>query len=200
MNQILEVIKTRRSIRSYLDRPVPRETLEEIIECARFSPTALGRQPWHFTVVMDRELIKEIVEEIKKKIRLMLRLKFILRPLYPDLKDKKFLSIAKERAYSKEDRIFYSAPALIIISTAKKSTYGLKDSFLAAQNIMLASHSLGLGTCIIGFAEAINKSNKILKKLKLPTFHKVQVTIALGYPRQQLGHLPDRRKDNSTFI
>jgi len=200
MNQTIEIIKTRRSVRSYQDRPVSREVLEEIIECARFAPTALGRQPWHFTVITDGGLIKEIVGEIKKKVKLMLKLKFILRFLYPDLTDKKFLSIAKERAYSLEDRIFYNAPVLIIVSTPKKSTHGLKDSFLAAQNIMLAAHSLGLGTCVIGFAEAINKSNKILKKLKLPTLHKVQATLILGYPKVKLDHLPERRKDNSTFI
>ncbi|MBL7170629.1 MAG: nitroreductase family protein [Candidatus Omnitrophica bacterium] len=200
MNQILETIKIRRSVRSYLDRPVSQEILEEIIECGRFAPTALGRQPWHFTVVTDRGLIKEIVGEIKKKVRLMLKLKFLLRPLYPDLADKKFLSIAKERAYSAEDRFFYNAPVLIMVSTLKKSTHGLKDSFLAAQNIMLAAHTLGLGTCVIGFAEAINKSDKILKKLKLPSLHKVQVTLTLGYPKVKLDHLPERRKDNSTFI
>lgn len=200
MKEILETIKTRRSIRSYLEKPVSREILEEIIECARFSPTALNRQPWHFTLVTDRCLIKEIVEEIKKKIRLMLKLKFVLRFSYPDLTDKKFLSIARERAYSKEDRIFYDAPVLIIVSTPKNSTHGLKDSFLAAQNIMLSAHTLGLGTCVIGFADAINKSNKILKKLKLPASHKVQATLTLGYPGVKLGHLPERRKDNLTVI
>jgi nitroreductase len=196
----IELIKTRRSIRSYLDKPVPREILEEIIECARFAPTALGRQPWHFTVVADRPFIKEMVEEIKKKIKLMLKLRFILRFFYPGLADKKFLSIAKERAYSSEDPIFYSAPVVIFITTSVKSSYGVKDSYLASQNIMLAAHSLGLGTCLIGFAEALNKSRGILKRLKLPPGHKIQAVIILGYPKVQLQHLPERRKDNAVFL
>ena len=200
MNPLIEIIKTRRSIRAYLDKPVSREIIEEIIDCARYAPTALARQPWHFTVVTDRGLIRELGEGAKKKIRLLLKLRFILWPLYPDLRDKKFLALAKEKAFSEKDRIFYEAPVLIFISTPRKSPHGLKDSFLASQNIMLASHSLGLGTCVIGFAEAINKSKGFLKRLELPLHHKVQVVITLGYPEKVPGHLPERRQDNLTFI
>lgn len=200
MNPLIEIIKTRRSVRAYLDKPVPREIIEEIIDCARYAPTALARQPWHFTVVADRLLIREIGEAVKKKIRLLLKLKRILWPLYPDLRDKKFLALAREKAFSTSDRIFYEAPVLIFISTPRKSPHGLKDSFLASQNIMLASHSLGLGTCVIGFAEAINKSRDLLKRLELLPQHKVQAVITLGYPEKVTGHLPERRQDNLTFI
>lgn len=200
MDRILELIKSRRSIRSYLEKPIERKVIEDIIDCARYSPTALARQPWHFTIVTDRGFIKEIVEEIKKKVRLMLKLKFILWPLYPDLKDKKFLSLAKERAYSSEDRIFYNAPVLIFISTSRKTPHGLKDSFLAAQNIMLAAHSIGLGTCIIGFADAVNRSKKLLNKLSIPPGHRIQATLTLGFPKAELRHLPERRKDNLNFM
>jgi nitroreductase len=200
MNSMLEMIKTRRSVRAYLDRPVPGEIIEEIIDCARYAPTALNRQPWHFTVVTDRGLIRELAEGAKKKIRLLLKFRFILWHLYPDLRDKKFLARAREKAFSEKDRIFYEAPVLIFISTPENSTHGLKDSFLASQNIMLASYSLGLGTCVIGFAEAINKSKGLLKKLKLPPQHKVQAVITLGYPAIVPEHLPDRRQDNLTII
>lgn len=196
----LDIIKTRRSVRSYLDRPVPRDVLETIIDCARFSPTALGRQPWYFTVVTDRVLLGEIVQEIKKKIGLMLKCRPVLRLLYPDLGDKKFLSIARNKVDSPEDNIFYNAPVVIFISTYRKSTHGLKDSFLAAQNIMLASHSLGLGTCVIGFAEAINRSKSVYNKLRLPPGHRVHVTITLGYPKTTLKQLPERRRDNLNFL
>lgn len=196
----IDLIKSRRSIRSFLDKPVSREVLEVIIDCGRYAPTALGRQPWYFTVVTDGPLIREIVHEVKKKIRLMLKFRFLLPSFYPYLKDKKFLAIARERAYSTEDRIFYAAPVLILISAPSRSPYRLKDSYLAAQNIMLASHSVGLGTCLVGLGEAINKCPALRKKLNLPAGHRLQATIALGYPRKEVAHLPERRRDNLTII
>ncbi len=200
MDKILDLIKTRRCIRSYLEKPVERKVIEEIIDCARYSPTALGREPWHFTVVTDRGLIKEMAGEVRKKLRVMLKFKLILRPLFPDLKDKKFLSLVKEKAYSSEDRIFYNAPVLILISTSRKTTHGIKDSFLAVQNILLAAHSLGLGTCIIGFAEAMYNSKKLLNRLNLPPRYRIQAVLTLGYPKAELSHLPERRKDNLYFV
>lgn len=195
----LELIKTRRSIRAYTDKPVPREILDEIIECARYSPTALGKASWHFTVATDRLLIKEAGEAVRKTVKIMLRLRFILRFIYPVLSDEKFLNIAKEKVSSSEDRIFYDAPVVVFISTPKKNPHGLKDSMVAAENIMLASHALGLGSCMIGFADAIKKRRDLLKKLKLPQGHRLQATVVLGYPKS-VHHLPQRRRDNLTYI
>jgi nitroreductase len=52
---VYEALKTRRSVRSYSERPVPKEALERILEAGRIAPSASNRQPWHFIVVTDRE-------------------------------------------------------------------------------------------------------------------------------------------------
>ncbi|MDH7568260.1 MAG: nitroreductase family protein [Armatimonadota bacterium] len=62
---VLEALKTRRSIRAYSSRPVPREVLEEILECARWSPSARNVQPWAFVVITDpatRQRIADLTE------------------------------------------------------------------------------------------------------------------------------------------
>jgi nitroreductase len=58
-----EVIKNRRSIRSYKPTPVPREKINKILEAARIAPSASNRQPWHFIVVEDKEMIKKLAKQ-----------------------------------------------------------------------------------------------------------------------------------------
>lgn len=57
---IIEVIKTRRSIRQYKDKPIPKEILEKIVDAARFAPTARGIQPWEFIVITEPSSLNKI--------------------------------------------------------------------------------------------------------------------------------------------
>ncbi len=59
---IHEVIKNRRSIRSYLDKKVEEEKLMTILEAGRWAPSAANRQPWHFIVVRDRNVRKKLAD------------------------------------------------------------------------------------------------------------------------------------------
>jgi nitroreductase len=56
----IEVIKKRRSVRDFADKPIPRDALEKIVDAARFAPTARNVQPWEFLVVTDKEALKKI--------------------------------------------------------------------------------------------------------------------------------------------
>ncbi len=58
-----DVIKNRRSIRSYKTTPVPREKIMKILEAARIAPSASNRQPWHFIVVQDKATIKKLAKQ-----------------------------------------------------------------------------------------------------------------------------------------
>lgn len=60
--QAIECLKTRRSIRTYLNKPVPKEIIEDIIDCARMAPTANNIQPWEFVVVADPVTKKKLAE------------------------------------------------------------------------------------------------------------------------------------------
>ncbi len=62
---IIEVIKTRRSIRKYLKKEIPNEVMMDILDCARLAPSAHNNQPWRFVVVTD-QLIKERLTKITK--------------------------------------------------------------------------------------------------------------------------------------
>ncbi|MCC6443458.1 MAG: nitroreductase family protein [Armatimonadetes bacterium] len=58
----IEMLKTRRSVRAYRDKPVAKEILEDIIDCARLAPSANNGQPWEFVVVTDPETRRQIAD------------------------------------------------------------------------------------------------------------------------------------------
>jgi nitroreductase len=62
MNQILEMLKERRSIRAYTSQPVAREVLEDIVDFGRLAATAMNEQPWEFVVVTDKAMLSRLPE------------------------------------------------------------------------------------------------------------------------------------------
>ena len=71
----------------------------------------------------------------------------------------------------------------------------MEDALLASQNILLGAHSLGLGSCIIGFAvEAIKRDRQIRKLLQIPNYESVYAVIALGYPAEKYQRTGLRKK------
>jgi nitroreductase len=62
MNEAIEVIKKRRSVRKFEAKPVPDEIIKDILDCARLAPTAINIQPWLFGAVTDADLKREIAD------------------------------------------------------------------------------------------------------------------------------------------
>lgn len=60
MNSTIEIIRNRRSVRTYTQQSIARETIEEIVDCARMAPTAMNEQPWDFVVITDRAALASI--------------------------------------------------------------------------------------------------------------------------------------------
>lgn len=56
----IKAIKERRSIRSYTDKPIPKEILKELVDCARLAPSARNEQKWEFIVITDKGMLKKI--------------------------------------------------------------------------------------------------------------------------------------------
>jgi len=62
MEEVIKLLKERRSIRKYQEKEVPEDIIKGIIDCARFAPTAINIQPWEFIVITDREMRKKIAD------------------------------------------------------------------------------------------------------------------------------------------
>ena len=93
------------------------------------------------------------------------------------------------------DPLFHGAPAVIIIGSQPGGAAPQDDALLASQNILLAAHALGLGTCLIGFAvAALRRDPTIQKRLGIPREETVYAVIAVGYPDRTFVRCAGRKK------
>ena len=129
------------------------------------APNARNMQAWRFIVVTNNSLIKEMGKRIQAKV--------IDNPRY---------SFVKERAKTKEDAIFYSAPLVIFILGDKANHWSVIDFSLAAENMMIAAKSLGIASCPIGMASFIKDEKDIIEKLGFDENYELILTLAFGYP------------------
>jgi nitroreductase len=177
MNQTIEIIKNRRSVRQYLPEQIKDEELENILEAAIYAPTGHNDQPWHFTIIQNKDRINEINDAAKKVMR-----------------DSEIDWISQVGSNEKF-HIFYRAPTAIIVSGKKVATEPLVDCAAAVQNMLIAAESMDIGSCWIGFAKFsfINPEN--IKKFEIPEGYEVHFGVALGYKVKENPKAPKRNQD-----
>lgn len=198
-----EIITGRRSIRHYRDREVPREVIERIIDLARYAPTASNDQNVGYIVITN----KKILSEISKRIfgfanRIYDKLDKGIGKIIKNatgLKNNRYIRrldyIREEYIQSARDYILYNAPVLILIYTPKKANFGCDNANIAATTIINHAHSLGLGTCFIGFMTlALRLSRKMRKLAGVPKDVKVHASLVLGYPAYGFANTVSRKK------
>lgn len=146
----LTLARTRRSIRRYRPDPVPDELLTQVLEAARWAPSAVNSQPWVFVVVTEKERRQTLAD--KARILGLVTWKHLA-----------------------------AAPVVVaIVGDLRGNRYATVDCSLAGMNLMLAAHSLGLGTCWVGgFAE-----RAVASVLGVPKDRAVVGLITLGYPAE----------------
>jgi nitroreductase len=171
INPVIEAIKSRRAIRSFEDTPVPDSAIQTMLEAATYAPSAINIQPWKFTIITNKEAMKQLSDTAKPALIRML----------PDVGDEGLVGL-KKRLSDPQYNIFYNAPLLIFVS-GTKSTYAVYDCSMAAQNMMLAAYSLGIGSCWIGTAVPLGNDPKVKADLGVPEDHEVHAAVIFGYPK-----------------
>jgi len=141
--EVLEVIRTRRSIRKYREEPVAEDRLEQILDAGRWAPTAHNSQPWKFIVIRDQHIREDIAG---------------LLPY---------------------GRFLPQAPlAIAVVVDPAVTNHPLEDGSLAAGNILLAVHALGLGGC---WVDPSAVEEKVKEMLGIPGGEKLICLIPVGY-------------------
>lgn len=198
LTEVEKVIYTRRSNRLFKDKPVPKKLLARILEAGRFAPSAGNCQPWKFVVVTDRSLLREIERKCMKILNFLRWLylgKSVWRKAAVTLLS--YLMINKldqrpvtaiEKARHLDDAFFWEAPAVIFFL---KDVRGISnpdfDSGICAQNMVLAAHSLGLGTCYVGLpVTPLDHLPGLRKRLGIEYPWRPVTTIAVGYPEGKI--------------
>ena len=170
-NPVIEAIKLRRAIRSYEDKPVLESVIQTMLEAATYAPSAINVQPWKFTIVTKKAEMNRLSDIAKPAL---------VRAL-PDVGDEGLVGL-KKRLSDPNYNLFYNAALLIFVSGAK-SQYVVYDCTMAAQNMMLAAYTLGIGSCWIGTAVPTANDPKIKPSLGIPEDHDVHAAVIFGYPK-----------------
>lgn len=180
-NDFIQEIKKRRSVRNYKQIPVKKEIIEEIIQAGKYAPSAKDKQPWRFIVLSNREMIRDISNVIKQEIQKIVKKRFFLQLKYPHLRDKNTVRFLAATAFSKKNNLFFNAPVLIFIVTQDKEFYD-ESCACCAQNMMLAAHSLNIGSCWIGFAHFLQLNKEWLEKIGVPQDYHISAALVFGHP------------------
>jgi len=168
---VREAIFGRRAVRDFTTAPVDESALRELVDAAIQAPSAVNQQPWLFTIVRNKELLSRISSEAKSH---MLK----TSPAALASHHFHFLPILNDPKFD----IFYGAPVLIVIS-APAGPWAIEDCSLAAENLMLAAHARGLGTCWIGFAQGWLGTPEGRTALKISHSDIPVAPVIVGHPK-----------------
>lgn len=166
--EIMEAIRSRRSVREYSATPLDESTIHRLIDAAIAAPTAVNRQAWSFVVVTNRDVLKSCSDAAKAD-------------LLASLGAEHHLSGFRDHLAAPDFNIFYDAPVLIVICATDPDPMAAQSVCLAAENLMLAARALDLGSCWIGFAEAWLSRPEARDKLKIPATHTPLAPIIVGH-------------------
>jgi nitroreductase/NAD-dependent dihydropyrimidine dehydrogenase PreA subunit len=209
---LVQLMRSRRSCRNYRGRPVPLETLQDLVKIGLTAPSGSNCQPWSFTLVPSREAVSQLGDLIaaffgrlnRMADRHLLRraLKLIGRKeldfYYRNYRDA-VAEALEEWEHTGRDVLFHGATAAILVGTRAGAACPSEDALLATQNILLSAHAMGLGTCLIGFAvSALKNDPAMMRRLGIPAGEAVHAVIALGYPdeKETYHRLPGRKALN----
>lgn len=207
------LLRERRSIRLFRDKPIPKDVLEQIVDAGRYGPTASNRQDVNYIVLSSKEKVNELrtlVEGFMAKTSRQLGNPLIgwlysLKFGRPGLNIMRHYIMAFRFLEPKQDRnayIFLPYGAAVMVVHAR--SFDIMAHFncaVALYNCSLMAHSLGLGSCFTGFLHAgANMDKKIRSWLKIPGGHQCFGAMVLGYPDVKYRRLIERRKQQVQWV
>ena len=179
MNPVIETILKRRSVRKYEDKAIPKELLEEIVKCGLYAATAIGKQPWHFTVITDRSVLDRISAANAAIMK--------ADPNTPPM----LLADIDAGGYDS----FRGAPCAVLVAGEDGNPFAEADCANAVENMALAAESLGLNSCylasfkpsLMGEAGAAMRAG-----LGIPQGYTPNFALAIGYGAESPAAKPRR--------
>jgi len=166
---VAQAIFHRRSVRHFSSQEVDRETVRQLLWAAVQAPSAMNRQPWAFAVFHGRKRLSTYSERAKRYLIATYPTSFELHPRSQLYEDPNY-------------DVFHGAGTLIVIYADHGLLHPNEDCCLAAANLMLAAHGVGLGTCPIGFVRGWLDLFETKRELGVPEHYAAVFPLVLGYP------------------
>lgn len=206
--QLVRLMASRRSCRSFLEKPVDAPVLEDLVKIGCTAPSATNSQLWTFTILPTRSAVLALGKGVRNfylKLNSLAENRLLRSALKlvgkPELHNyyKSYYENVKEGLAEFDrsgiDRLFHSAPAAIVVGCKAGASLPKEDALLASQSILLAAHSMGLGSCLIGMAvEAMKNDRKIQGLIGVPRYETVYSVVALGYSNEKYKRQAGRKK------
>ena len=178
---VVDAIRTRRSIRRYMDQPIPAEMIERILTAATWAPSAHNRQPWRFAVLTAPETKERLARAMGNRLR---------ADRLADGDDPEAVARDAQRSYTR----LTGAPVVIVVCLTmadmdsypdprrRKAEYtmAVQSVAMAVQNLLLAAHAEGLGACWM--CAPLFCPDTVREALALSEDWEAQAVITLGYP------------------
>jgi nitroreductase len=178
----------RRSVRNFTSKQVEKEKIEQLLEAARYAPTAGNGQPVKWMIIHNSNELKKLTEILIEFIKQMAKTN-------PDIAQRYNFQILADAWDKGNNLIFRQAPHLVIAFVSKKAMMPLIDSAIALTHFELALPTFGLGGTWAGFFYLIAQFYPELPKiLGLPDEHQITGGIMFGYPKFEYHRVPKRNK------
>jgi len=215
--ELLEEIQTRMSTRAFKSTPIPRATIEKILQAAGKSPSYSNTRPWEVVVVTGekRDGLSKVIYDLAKA-ETPEKSDIPAPATWPDeLKKRseehygnrsKVIGIARDDTAARQALMlqnfeFYGAPcALFLFRDATLSSWSIFDMGLFSQTICLAAHSFGIGTCLQ--ASTVRYPDAIRDFLGIPKTKRLIICISMGYPdaSAKINQYYSARANVDTFV
>jgi len=196
--EVIEAIRSRRTIRGFKPDPVPREVLEELLETCRWAPSSQNTQSWELAILAG-DVMAKVKARLEEKVKANVK-------AYPDIPGvdlcepwlqratemKDALDIhqfppgtedldAKRAAYLLKGARLFDAPNSIVIYTDRAlDAKAIMNASIMAQTIALAAPAYGLGTCIM--LRAGHYPDVLRELIGIPESKLIVIAVAIGYP------------------
>ena len=174
MNEVIKAMVERRSARNYKDEMLPKEVIDDIIEAGLYAASGRNFQSAIIVAVTDKAM-RDRLSEMNRKIG----------------------------GWAEGFDPFYNAPVVLIVLADKSRATYLYDGSLVMGNLMLAAHSMGIGSCWIHRAKEEFESDEgkeILKSLGIEGDYEGIGHCILGYTESDLTAIPERKSDRVYYI
>lgn len=205
---LVRLMQSRRSCRNYLPREVPRDLLEDLVKIGATAPSGTNSQRWSFTILPTRRAVMSLGRRIHGFFKRLNRtaesawLRRLLKMFGKGELDhyyrEHYASVEEALAEWENDgvdRLFHGATSAIVVGSGPGASCPAEDALLATQNILLAAHALGLGSCLVGYAAAAMEKDAELKRfIGLGKDDAVYALIALGWPDETYERPAGRKK------
>lgn len=181
------LLRGRRSIRAYKEKPVARELVEELLDVARYAPTASNVQEIRWIVTVDPAKVREFAA--------------LTAAWFAGDNNRPVLTRYTALWNGGLDVYLRGAPALVVIHTEAEMRFGAADTGIALTFLELAAVSRGLGTCWAGLLTfAANGDAALRAALGVPEGHVVHGGLMLGYPKARYAAVPPRNPVQARWL